>query len=70
MKINVDKPLQQRLILSAAGGGASGVEVTFRYERLLTFCLSCGRIRHGERFYPGAFDEEDGKAKQNYSPEI
>lgn len=42
--INLEKPLRRGTILKNKYG--AGFKIFFKYERLLDFCYSCGRVGH------------------------
>ena len=48
VEIDVRKPLVRRMKITKAG--QHWFWINFKYERLPTFCFSCGKLGHSDRF--------------------
>lgn len=66
VSIDITKPLMRKMKIKKAGGNWSWIE--FKYERLPTFCFTCGLLGHGERFCPKLFEGLDSEAEKPYGP--
>lgn len=66
--LDVTKPLKKTFKLKQEGGAWK--EVTLKYERLLTFCFSYGKIGHGEKFCTRQFENEEGIIERKFGPKL
>lgn len=64
--IDVNRPLQRKLKLRKNGGDWAWV--TFKYERLYTFCYFCGCVGHSEKFCMKAIESENPPNELLYGP--
>ncbi|XP_019164256.1 PREDICTED: uncharacterized protein At4g02000-like [Ipomoea nil] len=55
VRMNVAAPLQRRMKLKCRDGSLQWI--TFKYERLSTFCYCCGMIGHSDKFCRTVYDE-------------
>lgn len=66
--INVNKPLKSQMRVKKSGGEWSWI--TFKYERLPTFCFYCGIIGHSEKFCEALFDDVDNDGTRKYDASL
>lgn len=66
VNIDINRSLRRKLKLKKKGG--EWIWVTFKYERLYTFCYFCGCIGHSEKFYSKAMDSEKASREMEYGP--
>lgn len=50
MHMDVQKLLKRRKSVTLPNGESSAVR--FEFEKLTLFCFICGKLGHGERFFP------------------
>ncbi|XP_031095276.1 uncharacterized protein LOC115999574 [Ipomoea triloba] len=62
--VDVSKPLKKRMKMKRPGGEWFWVD--FRYERLPSFCFSCGVIGHADKFCPVSIDLPDAGGEKPY----
>lgn len=68
VSMDVRKPLKRRMKLKRSGGEWNWV--TFRYERLPTFCFFCGVIGHSDKFCGKLYDAPSGHGEYLYGPSL
>lgn len=61
--IDVNKPLKSRMRIKRAG---DWLWISFKYERLPSFCFYCGVIGHSEKFCESLFDEKNDSGIRKY----
>lgn len=64
--IDVNRPLRRRLKLKKKGG--MWAWVSFKYERLYTFCYFCGCLGHSEKFCVKALESDKAPGEYEYGP--
>lgn len=57
ISLDIRKPLKRRMKIIKSG--AIGSWITFKYEKLPTFCFFCGIIGHSDKFCAKFFDFPD-----------
>ncbi|KAM7490617.1 hypothetical protein LguiA_033538 [Lonicera macranthoides] len=62
--LHVRKPLKRRMKIKKEGGDWSWI--SFKYERITTFCLYCGILGHSKYFCENFMDQEDKEAPKPY----
>lgn len=62
--IDVHKPLKSKMRMKKAGG--EWLWISFKYERLPSFCFYCGVIGHSEKFCETLFDEKEDSGTRKY----
>jgi len=66
VRININTPLVSQMRVRKNGGDWSWIN--FRYERLPTFCFTCGLIGHSENYCPKPFDDPNLPSLKLFGP--
>ncbi|XP_019151044.1 PREDICTED: uncharacterized protein LOC109147843 [Ipomoea nil] len=68
VSIDVNKPLRRIVRIKQANGESLILEC--KYERLPTFCFTCGKIGHAEKYCPQQLDINDEGFIRPFGPEL
>ncbi|KAL8556741.1 hypothetical protein ACS0TY_004271 [Phlomoides rotata] len=66
IRVSIDVSLPLKHFKSIRGGEGGSFQITFKYERLSTFCFVCGRIGHAESFCELRYAMDGGEVARGW----
>ncbi|KAL8526681.1 hypothetical protein ACS0TY_015765 [Phlomoides rotata] len=67
VRVNIDVSLPLKRFKSIRGGVEGVFRITFKYEKLSTFCFICGRVGHTESYCELTYAANGGEVVQGWN---